>query len=227
VVAAKSPVKIVVAVVVIIAFAATIAALRVRATARASRITWPASIVASDAWYPSAGVVLLQRGTLVTASLRTHECSTLTSPSFTPADATGHVGWGIWCLEGAQYPVTSSDSGRQWRIAGRYFAAVGIAGAGGEVNTMVATSSSGAFAYSPGGNIVDVTSDAGRRWYAAALAGDISDTPGDAVFTAAGNVEVLVSQRPSTHVAGTAWYATTDHGRVWRLGAGDLRSPAS
>ena len=76
-------------------------------------------------------------------------------------------GFALADLNGAQFPVASTDSGRTWRIAGPYLH-VNAADAAESVDQIGARDARLLFA--DGSAVVDLTPDAGRHWYQASIA---------------------------------------------------------
>jgi hypothetical protein len=114
------------------------------------------------------------------------------------------------------YPVASSDSGQTWRIAGPILHIDAAQGA-------IAVSAPGVagarfyYAWDDGyNNIVDATTDAGRRWWQTSLPGAVLS-----VTTEAGTVRALIAlvegptTDPARHGASLWSYRTTD-GRHWQ-----------
>jgi len=131
-------------------------------------------------------------------------------------------GFALASTQQAQYPAATSDGGKVWRIAGPplhvnaaqaplVVLQVGIAGR----HTYFAWGGPG------GGQVVDVTSDGGRRWWRAVLGEVVL-----AVVASAGGRLTAVAQSGAASGSGsvTTVYVSSDGGRSWRsdasLGAG-------
>ena len=71
-----------------------------------------------------------------------------------------------------------------------------------------------------GGNVVDVTTDGGRHWYSTAFPGDLVSRPEWPATTTPDDIEVAVTAATSVGARShTAWYASTNQGRSWKLTA--------
>jgi hypothetical protein len=112
----------------------------------------------------------------------------------------------------AQYPVRTSDAGRDWRIDGPQFHIDAADGAEG-VGYVGLSGPRTYFAY--GSSVVDVTSDGGRTWWVTYL-GELVV----AVVPGAGNrlVAYVQQQRSDNNIrsASTWQYVSSDGGRHWR-----------
>ena len=112
----------------------------------------------------------------------------------------------------AQYPVRTTDAGRDWRIDGPQFHIEAAGGAEG-VGYVGLSGPRTYFAY--GSAVVDVTTDAGRTWWETYL-GELVV----AVVPGAGDRLVAYVQQQlsnnSTRSAATGQYVSSDGGRHWR-----------
>jgi hypothetical protein len=112
----------------------------------------------------------------------------------------------------AQYPVRTTDAGRDWRIDGPQLHIDAADGAEG-VGYAARPGRGRTLAY--GGSIVDATTDAGRTWWETYL-GELVV----AVVPAAGNRLVAYVQQQlsnsSIRSAATWQYVSSDGGRHWR-----------
>ena len=112
----------------------------------------------------------------------------------------------------ATYPAISTDGGAIWRIGGPrfYVAAAQAASVTSSVGTL---GSRGAYFWGQGGDVVDVTTNEGARWWTTGFAAGVykvSDTRGTLRTVALGN-----------QVKGGAFqaflYLSTNSGRTWHL----------
>lgn len=112
----------------------------------------------------------------------------------------------------AQYPVRTTNAGRDWRINGPQLHVDAADGAEG-VGYVGLSSPHTYFAY--GSSVVDVTTDSGRRWWETYL-GELVV----AVVPGAGDRLVAYVQQQLTNNsiqrAATWQYVSTDGGRHWR-----------
>ena len=123
----------------------------------------------------------------------------------------------------AQYPARTANGGRTWRINGPALH-VNAAQAPLVVLQVGAANQHAYFAWGGpgGGQVVDVTNDAGRHWWQAIL-GDIVMA---VVAGADGRLVALAQNAPASHDANaqTVVYISKDGGRHWsldtRIGAG-------
>jgi hypothetical protein len=105
------------------------------------------------------------------------------------------------------YPLVTGDGGKAWRVAGPVFQIPAADGAAtvsraGMVGTRVW------FACCGGESIVDVTADAGRRWWGAFL-------PGDVLSVYAGQTGQLVAVVQPYAKPGRLWTYESARGRRW------------
>jgi hypothetical protein len=109
--------------------------------------------------------------------------------------------------QGALYPVQTGNGGRYWRIAGPALF-LPTADAPDAVDTVTAATKTLQYAYGGGGQVVDVTRDAGPQWRRATFEGTVlSVAPG----VARGELVAFVNNG-----AGTAWqYVTRNGGATW------------
>jgi hypothetical protein len=122
------------------------------------------------------------------------------------------VGFALANGDNAQYPASSTDGGRQWRIDGPQLHVDAADGPEG-VEFVGITGARTFFAY--GSSAVDVTSDGGRVWWEALLGEQVmAVVPGSAGQLVA-YVEQSVSNR-HLNPAVTWQYVSRDGGRHWR-----------
>ena len=156
----------------------------------------------------------------------------------------GKIGFALGYFGQSEYPITTSDGGVSWTIAGPYFVLAHTLYGNFGANVIETFSASVAVAY--GYQAVYDTPDGGRHWY-------VTDFPSAVVganmnpameeyaipnfaygaldyVAAKGTLTVTVTQSAwqaigglSTHVISTAQYASVDGGAVWRL----VHSPTS
>jgi hypothetical protein len=123
-----------------------------------------------------------------------------------------------------EYPVSTVDHGRQWRIAGNYFNLDDTSGmgAGGSPSNIVTLSHSIAVAFRRGDIVgpvttIYVTVDSGRQWYMTFVPGAVESIK---TVIRGRNDSVLKSQVASvraTTIGGNRKYTTLDGGRNWIL----------
>ena len=106
----------------------------------------------------------------------------------------------------ADYPAATVDGGRTWRVDGPHFH-VAAANAPAVVTQVGAGGRSTYFAYGGpgGGNLVVVSTDRGRHWWRAFLAGSVP-----AVVYSGGELVAF------TNLPGPGAYVSKDGGKHWR-----------
>jgi hypothetical protein len=111
----------------------------------------------------------------------------------------------------AQYPAATTNGGRTWKTNGPALH-VNAAQAPLSVTSIGVASRRTVFAFG-GGQVVDTTADAGRKWYGALFNGLVM-----AVVRSRGNLVAFVDGSTSTtSTAGVTWqYVSKDGGRTWR-----------
>jgi len=123
-------------------------------------------------------------------------------------------GFALASTQQAQYPATTSDGGRVWRIDGPPLH-VNAAQAPLVVLQVGIASRRTFFAFGGpgGGQVVDVTSDGGRHWWRAVLGEVVL-----AVVASGGGRLTAVAQSATTSGASatTSVYVSSDGGREWR-----------
>jgi hypothetical protein len=118
-------------------------------------------------------------------------------------------GFALADVNGAQYPAATLDAGNTWRTDGPALH-LNAAQAPLVVLEIGATSQKRVFAYG-GGNVIDTTSDGGRRWYAALFQGLVMAV----VRGASGHLVAFVDQQTGTMPGTTLQYVSRDGGRSW------------
>jgi photosystem II stability/assembly factor-like uncharacterized protein len=113
---------------------------------------------------------------------------------------------------GETYPAQTLDGGRKWRIDGPVFHIPAANGAA--VVTQAGAARPETYFAFGGGSVVDVTTDAGRHWWIAALGEDVlSIVPGTSPHHL-----IAVAQDSldaSTSRVATVVYRSRDGGRHW------------
>ncbi len=142
----------------------------------------------------------------------------------------GSIGWAVvWDGPGgniAQYPIHTNDRGRTWTIAGPWLAITGAAGA--NVNRVTLFTNKVVVAYSKGMNVLDVTWDAGRRWYKAWMPGNIADVTRLKAASRPGSpIAMQTLVRSVTHPVTAVRYTSRSSGRKWRLAGTQWRLSGS
>lgn len=123
-------------------------------------------------------------------------------------------GFSLASVGGAQYPASTTDGGRTWRVDGPHFH-VNAANAPDVVTRTGVAGRSTYFAYAGpgGGQSVVVSRDAGRHWWRTYMPG----VPLTVEPSAAGGRQpalvAIVETNPGEFVA----YLTTDGGRHWHI----------
>lgn len=121
-------------------------------------------------------------------------------------------GFALASADDGDYPALTTDGGRTWRTAGPALH-VNAAQAPLTVLDVGAANAHTFFAFG-GGQVVDVTSDAGKHWYSALL-GDVVIA---AVRRPAGGLLALAQDAPAGgNTAVNLVYVSTDAGRHWHL----------
>lgn len=120
----------------------------------------------------------------------------------------GRRGFALASVGQAQYPATTGDGGRTWRTDGPALH-LNAAQAPLAVQEVGARGPRTVFAYG-GGNVIDATSDGGRRWYRAMFTG----VPMAVVTGAQGHLVAFVDGE--TGGAPTRQYVSKNGGRTWR-----------
>ena len=118
---------------------------------------------------------------------------------------------------GGTYPAASRNGGKSWQIDGPPFW-VPAADAPAVVTQVGVANSKTFFAWGgpgSGGEVVDVTSDAGAHWYGAALAGAELEA---VVAGPKGELIAFTQTLPGSSSKAVTWvYVTADGGRHWQF----------
>ena len=122
---------------------------------------------------------------------------------------TAKRGFALAALPGAQYPAATVDGGRTWRTDGPALH-VNAANAPLVVDNLGASSVNTVYAYG-GGQALDATSNAGKRWYGALFQGLVmSVVPG-----VSGHLVAFIDG--GSGASGPTWqYVSKNGGRTWR-----------
>jgi hypothetical protein len=116
---------------------------------------------------------------------------------------------------GSVYPVLSRDGGRSWAVDGPQFAHAGADGPGATSRLLVSADGT-LIAWGHGGNLVKVSSDAGRHWFQADFPDGVSRVR---TVRRVIVVRALGAQLPLGSETGpfaTWYYRSTDDGRHYR-----------
>lgn len=133
----------------------------------------------------------------------------------------GKYGYGQANIGIYEYPVSTSDHGLRWRIAGPYFNLddTSGAGAGNSPTNVITVSPSIVVAYRSGDIIgpvsaIFVTVDSGRRWYIAFAPGTVKKIR--TILTGSSSLKsVVASVNSYQSSAGVRAYKTLSGGRMW------------
>jgi hypothetical protein len=117
-------------------------------------------------------------------------------------------GFALAAVGGAQYPASTSNGGRRWLTSGP---ALHLDAAQAPLAVLeVGVLSSKVYFAAGGGEVVDATPDAGRRWYQTLFPGGVLGViPADGKLVAV--IEAYASSPASTWA-----YSSGDGGRTWR-----------
>jgi hypothetical protein len=121
---------------------------------------------------------------------------------------------------GETYPATTINAGGTWRVNGPVFH-IPAADAPQVVTQVGMTNGRTYFAWGGpfGGNVVNVTSDGGKRWYQTFLGGAVLSVVSDGPHKLIAVAEVTTGAVGSP-VAATWLYVSRDGGRHWRYTTG-------
>ena len=150
------------------------------------------------------GVVSIPAGTTVSAADIGARAATSDGVVYGLADQGTDLGE-VW-------PAISTDSGKRWRIDGPLFFYAAADGAAG-TDSIGARGGDMAWAWGWGGNFVKVTTDRGRRWWAADF-----PTGVDTVIWRDGQLQVRALGYPTANGQFQSFlYTSPDDGRTWIL----------
>jgi hypothetical protein len=152
-------------------------------------------------------------------ALITH--SMLKSGSITSKVLFDSYGYALATIGNYEYPVSTTNIGQRWRIAGNYFNIVTASGmsAGGTPTSISVFSQEIAIAFRAGdilsgmNSSIYVTDDAGRRWYVASLPGTVHGV--ESTQTTQNHLKVWAIVYPSSTSGEKSTYSSLDGGRHW------------
>ena len=177
--------------------------------AAAQRVSRPPKIVQAQRMHVSAGFHRLRPGTRVNGSFSGRRFFANRRDGFALGNLTAREG-------GAMYPLATRNGGKTWRIAGP-LVNVPAAQGGVDVAQSGAYSSRLWFMCCGLNTVVDVTSDAGRRWWQAFLPGEVVTVEaGNPSFTGTGaNLIAVVRPLENPRSRHQLWIYVSRNGRRW------------
>jgi hypothetical protein len=176
------------------------------ASASATSLGTPTPVPTVTATLIGKSAVGLRPGTLVRSAILGQRVF----PNAIDGFALAHVGGG----EAATYPAASVNRGKRWRVDGPPLW-VAAADAPAVVFKVGAANRKTFFAWGgpgSGGQVVDVTSDAGKHWYQAALGDELEAV----VSGPKGELVAFAQVASGSDSTALTWvYISKDHGRHW------------
>lgn len=185
----------------VVAAALAVSIVAVGGVASASSSSTPATVTATAMASSDTGSNYAHRGSAV-------KSSQLTIRSYVNAND----GFALAGVGQAQYPASTTDGGKTWRIDGPHFH-VDAANAPDVVTRNGVVGPSTYFAYGGGGSSVVVSSDAGRHWWRAYFSGTPLTVEPSYASGKGPALVAIVETNPGKFQA----YVTTDGGRNWHL----------
>jgi hypothetical protein len=136
--------------------------------------------------------------------------------------AVAGVEWSVWCDLAAQFPVVSTDGGRQWRVAGPLVASDWAGGSMFYVSKVTAYSAE--VVAMTGAGVTDTTFDGGRTWFQFATSLSMVGAWKMSIVRYEGGtgakpyelvMHIIDTANGGTLRSGSATYITLNEGRTW------------